>query len=115
MGQRELGAKEYRSLQPEPSRERGSGMERVSLKEEALRYNLCVNGSRPFLCGSYSRGSLLGPPPGFLPNRDLTHWDQARVGLPDRACPSSGRAAEVYDVRRQGQPDWKPGRYARGG
>merc|ERR1712014_557598 len=101
-------------MQPDPSIERGSAIERPGGPQQTLRYNMCVNGSRPFLCGSYARGQPLGPAPGFLPSRDLTHWDKERVALPDRACPSNGRAAEVYDARREGQPAWKPGRYARG-
>eukprot|EP00929_Paragymnodinium_shiwhaense_P113048 TRINITY_DN81312_c0_g1_i1.p1 TRINITY_DN81312_c0_g1~~TRINITY_DN81312_c0_g1_i1.p1 ORF type:complete len:320 (-),score=49.30 TRINITY_DN81312_c0_g1_i1:71-1030(-) len=115
---------------PSPGQCRGSGLDickgaasespsAFSVRRQVV-YNQCVNGRRPWLCGGYARGALLGPEPGVLPYRGLTDWDQARVCLPQRACPASyehaGIAAEFYDhdQRRRGRGAWKPGVQTRG-
>eukprot|EP00929_Paragymnodinium_shiwhaense_P036208 TRINITY_DN19437_c0_g1_i1.p1 TRINITY_DN19437_c0_g1~~TRINITY_DN19437_c0_g1_i1.p1 ORF type:complete len:226 (-),score=50.04 TRINITY_DN19437_c0_g1_i1:177-854(-) len=102
------------SLLPAPSLQRGSAVELGGATQKPIRYNLCMDGSRPFLCGGYARGQLLGPTPGFLPNKDLSHWDKERVTLPDRARPLNGRAADAAVETMRPAEAWKPGRWARG-
>merc|ERR1712232_738983 len=93
-------------------KDRGSAMESAGAHTPRMQYNLCVDGSRPWLAGGYARGKTFQPVPGYLPHHDFTSWDNERVAAPSRVCPSEGRAAEAYDEQRKGHPDWKPGKWA---
>lgn len=78
-----------------------------------VRYNLKLDGSRPWLVGGYRPGREFIPVPGFLPQKDLHHWDQQRCAAPERSY-TTGRsrvevkAAQLYDRVRADAPDWKP-------
>lgn len=68
----------------------------------------------PFaVCSSVSR--LFHPDVGFLKRKSVKQWDTERIFAPERAWPSCGSAAELYDRQREGQPAWKPTRWSRAG
>mmetsp|Transcript_51823 Transcript_51823/g.93044 ORF Transcript_51823/g.93044 Transcript_51823/m.93044 type:complete len:297 (+) Transcript_51823:70-960(+) len=104
----------YHEQLPSPSRSRGSGFEALAAGGKApVRYNLQLDGKRPFMAGSYGHSRAFAPIPGFLPQRDQSLWDQERCTAPERAyaAPDNHRRgnADCQDDKRRGLPAWKPG------
>jgi len=93
---------------PSPCNDRGSGFH-VADGEATVRYNLQLDGRRPFLAGAAGRGQYFCREPRFLPQQDLAAWDQERIMAPDRAYGVSERGASIFhDEQRKGLPAWKP-------
>jgi hypothetical protein len=103
---------------PERIAQQQAGLPRQGPPPPPVRYNLRVDGVRPWLPGHYSGGKEFQPVPGYLPQKGLTVWDQERAMLPKRSWTTGRpaderqkekvRAAELYDTRRAEAPDWKP-------
>mmetsp|Transcript_26866 Transcript_26866/g.62994 ORF Transcript_26866/g.62994 Transcript_26866/m.62994 type:complete len:282 (+) Transcript_26866:41-886(+) len=94
---------------PSPCNERGSGFHAALDGGRAtVRYNLQLDGRRPFLAGA-ARGRNFCREPRFLPQQDLASWDQERVMAPERAYAVSDRGTSMFhDEQRKGMPAWKP-------
>eukprot|EP00930_Biecheleria_cincta_P013890 TRINITY_DN12172_c0_g1_i1.p1 TRINITY_DN12172_c0_g1~~TRINITY_DN12172_c0_g1_i1.p1 ORF type:complete len:803 (-),score=102.42 TRINITY_DN12172_c0_g1_i1:161-2569(-) len=59
-------------------------------------------------------GRGLKPVRSYLPQQDMTLWDQARISCPTRGWPCGGGRSNLYDHQRRGKPAWHPTRVAKG-
>merc|ERR1712110_1003492 len=93
-----------RALRPHPAPNRGSGADTRCLTREPTRFNLQMNGARPWLVGAH-HGQVFAPVSVSLPQRDFSLWDQERISAPKRSYPrqmqSNHISAELHDTQRR--------------
>ncbi|CAJ1371146.1 unnamed protein product [Effrenium voratum] len=94
---------------PSPSMDRGSGFCRLepAKMEATVRYNLRLDGRRPFMAGA-AKGKDFTRVAQCLPQKDLAAWDQERIMAPERAYRSSEKGACLFQDERRLGPAWKP-------